>query len=107
MKRCMTTYAREMVGSNDEMDLLYAILCEKYKNFIHFFRLVEDYSENIHSLDYDDSKKNSLKISITMEKGMDLKEVTTVLCNRAQSSDLYTCAINTDKKKIFIELKMN
>jgi hypothetical protein len=102
MERKMTTFAREISGC--DIDLLYTIICKKYKNFIQFYRLVEDMAENIDSLKYEFSSDSSLYVSMTMKKGTDIKDTVSKLESKIDSTGLYTYNIMSEGKKVKIEV---
>jgi len=103
MERRMTTFAASMVG--DDIDLLYDVICKKYKKFKLFYRLVEDLSDSIQSLEYEFSSDTSLVVDMTMEKGVNLKDTTKSLKNKIDSTSLYTCDIVSEGKTIKISIE--
>ena len=62
----MSEYAVEMSGSN--IDALELLVCKKYKTFKHFYRLVEEKSDEITSLSYEMTNETSLHVILETEK---------------------------------------
>lgn len=62
MKRSMSEYAVALSGS--DIDALELLISLKFKAFKHFYRLVEERSDDIASLSYDMSKEESLHVYI-------------------------------------------
>lgn len=102
MERRMSAYASGMV--NDDIDLLYDLICRKYKKFKLFYRLVEELSESILSLKYDFSSDTSLYVSMTMVKGLNLKKVISDLEKKIDSTSSYTYNIVSEGKKVKISI---
>jgi len=100
MKRCMTDYAGNLCNY-DDIDILYKVICLKYKRFIDFYRLVEESSDYIESLDYDDSDKDSLNIIMTLNNNDKINEIYDNIKERSES---YNATISLNKGTIFIEL---
>jgi len=102
MERRMTVFATSMVGN--DIDLLYDLVCKKFKKFKLFYKLVEELSESILSLKYEFSSDTSLYVSMVMNKDVTHKEIISELENRIDSSSLYTYNIVSDGKKIKISI---
>lgn len=103
MERKMTTFASNMVGDN--IELLYDVVCKKFKKFKLFYRLVEELSEDIKSLKYEFSSDTSLNVSMTMDKGVNHDEIIKYLDEKIESSDLYTYNIVSEGNKIKISIE--
>lgn len=102
MERRMTVFAHNMVG--DDIDLLYDVVCKKYKKFKLFYRLVEELSDSIHSLKYEFSSDTSLYVSMKMDKGVDSEEIVSSLESKIDSTSLYTYNIVSEGNKIKISI---
>ena len=66
MKKSMSEYIAILSESNYE--ILEEIFEDKYKKFISIYWLIRDYSDYITSLKYKKTKKDILKIEITLTK---------------------------------------
>ena len=102
MERRMTAFASSMVGN--DMDLLYDVVCKKYKKFKLFYRLVEELSDLILSLKYEFSSDTSLYVSMLMEKGVSHKEIICSLESKIDSTSLYAYNIVSEGKKIITSI---
>ena len=101
----MTIFAASMV--EDDIDLLYDLVCKKYKKFKAFYRLVEELSESIVSLKYEFSSDTSLYVSMTIDKGLKHKEFISELESKIDSTSLYTYNIVSEGKKVKIIISAN
>lgn len=101
MKRKMTSFVKDM--SDSDLDILYDIICRKYKKFICFYRMVEDFSDSILKLKYSFSSKTSLDVTAHLADDCDVDEFISSIRERILSS--YTCNINSDGQKVTIEIE--
>lgn len=103
MQRKMTSYAKGMSGN--DINLLYDVVCKKYKEFKEFYRLVEFFSDKIRSLKYEFTSDTDLKVNLNIEDGINTKEVFNNILGRVESSVFpYDCDVKQDKNKIKIRI---
>ena len=62
MNSSMPDYITELSGNN--FDILEEIFIDKYQKFIQLYWLLKAFSDNISKLQYNDSAKNELNISM-------------------------------------------
>ena len=103
MKKDMTAYVRSMCGV-ENLDALYDLVCTKYKKFIHFYRLVEDYSDEIEDIDYTFESKHSLDACIYFTKNTNVDNIRDEIESRVDR-DLYDYNIVVSGNKISIIIK--
>ena len=69
MKKSMTEYISLL--SEDDFEILEEIFEDKYKKFVSIYWMLCDYSEYITSLKYKKTKKDTLKIEVTLSSNID------------------------------------
>ena len=69
MNKSMTDYISSL--SENDYEILEEIFEDKYRKFVSLYWLICDYSEYITSLEYKKTKKETLKINITMSSKVD------------------------------------
>lgn len=100
MKQSLPEYLFFLSGN--DYDILEEIFDFKYRKFIRFFWLIRDYSEYITSLSYKTSKKDSLKIEITITKLKPDKMMESLKKNIKDTDDIL---ITNKGKLIKIEIR--
>jgi hypothetical protein len=99
MKKTMTEYISAL--STNSFDILESIIEKKYQKFITLYWMLKDYSDNIFSLKYKDTKDQVLKIEVELS-GIDIDKVMSDLHDSI--SDDCSVLIYNEKKKIHIEI---
>ena len=101
MERKMTIFAKHMV--EDNIELLYDLVCKKYKKFKLFYRLVESISDDIQTLEYEFTSDTSLHVSILPNDDVDVIELIGTLQTKFNTTDyMYTLSSKGRKVKIII-----
>ena len=72
MKASLSEYIKELSGN--ELSTLEEIISKKYRKFMNFFSLVQDYSDDIVALTYNFTDQNTLDIDLSM-KGSGKKDL--------------------------------
>lgn len=102
MKKRMNSYINELCGS--DLDALKKIITTQYKQFIHFYRLVENLSDDICSLYYQAKNDDTLSVDIRIISTLNPKDVLENL--KSKTNDvLYGCDIHNDGDIISISLR--
>lgn len=105
MQKRMNTYINTLCGSN--IEALDKIISAKYKEFVHFYRLVEDISDDTESLCYDINAEDLLSVELIMTDSADIKKVEKTLRSRIKEQD-YSCKIQRKKgKKLLITIALS
>ena len=97
--------------SGSDMDIFYKLIIDQYREFIHFYRLVEDELENVSKLEYDATSETSLIIGLQFEDKKSMKAARNALEDKYERSreelgDNWRCnaTFRDDKKELIIEL---
>ena len=98
MRNSLVEYVRNM--SNDDYDILTEIIDRKYRKFIKLYFLLEEYSEDIKSLDYHQTEDNLLKIDLKVSKGS-IKDLFEMLTSNNNNENIL---ISSHKSYIHIEI---
>ena len=72
MKKSMPEYIKAL--SDDKFEILQEIFENKYFKFLQLYWLIRQYSDYISSLKYKSTKKDKLKINMTLNE-LDIEEV--------------------------------
>lgn len=89
--------------SEGDIDILEDIFINKYREFIDFYWMIKDLSDDIRSLSYDKKKKDCLCIKFTLDS-LNPEDIATKL---RQSSDNDCIKVSRSKEKIQIVIHKN
>ena len=73
MDKKMNDYLNSMTGG--DLDSLSKIISCQYRKFVRFYRLLEDFSDDIESLDYEFNSPLSLDVDIAFDSKKTLKSI--------------------------------
>jgi hypothetical protein len=104
MKREMTDYLNSM--SDADLSILENIICLQYVKFIHFYRLIEAYSDKINNVKYNFISPLSLDVVLVFKKASNLKSIKTELESSMSDSE-YEGSIDISKKEMNISIILN
>ena len=77
MERDMCKYVDTLSGTN--FAILERLVSQQYKKFIHFYRIVESYSDSISKMKYEFRDTSSLGISLTFTNKKELNAIAAAL----------------------------
>lgn len=98
MRNSLVEYVTNL--ANDDYDTLCEIIDKKYRKFILLYHLLEEYSEEIKSLDYHESEDSLLKIDLKINK-QSVDELFDTLTNHNANENIL---ISSHKSFIHIEI---
>ncbi len=102
MKKSMSEYVTAL--SDNNFDILEEIFTNKYRKFVQLYWLINGYSDYITSLSYKETKKEILKVDLTLTK----LKVNNVMEELSKSiPDDSDILIWNEKKIIHIEITKN
>ena len=101
MENKMNVYLNSMTGG--DMDSLEKIISCQYRKFVRFYRLLEDYSDDIDSLEYEFNSPLSLDVDIKFDSKKTLKSIKDELV-KAMNNLGYDGSVTVKKKIIFISI---
>lgn len=99
MKKSMPEYMK--VLSDDDYEIMEELFTEKYRKFTELYWLIRDFSDYITSLRYKKTKKDILKITMTLTK-IDIDQVMGLIDEKIESND--HVSVWNEKKVIHIEI---
>lgn len=100
MQKSLTDCAAFLSGSN--IDILEEIISNKYRKFIKFFKLIEDYADDITALEYEFTDEASLSAKINFKKSIKFEEKKELISNWKKAG--YDVDYEITKKKIKITI---
>ena len=102
MKKSTSEYVTAL--SDDNFEILEDIFTNKYRKFVQLYWLISGYSDYISSLSYKETKKEVLKVDLTLAK----LKVDKVMEELSEAINDDSCIlIWNDKKIIHIEITRN
>ncbi len=102
MERQMTVFASEM--AEYRLEPLYEIVHGKYKKFKIFYRLVEEFADEIKKLKYEESADDILDVIIKLSNEDTVDEFMSKLMEKINSKKI-ACNIVSEGKKIKISIQ--
>ena len=85
------------------LEPLYEIVHGKYKEFKIFYRLVEEFADEIKKLKYEESDNNTLDVSLKLSDECDASDFTSRLNDKIISKNI-ACTVLNEGKKILISV---